>query len=82
MSKASYAAWTACDTVWHRLKPSEQEIVRAFHAMRPSNPGYGPTIEMQLEQYADDNMLTTDRIWATVRKAWKGWAIERGLADE
>lgn len=82
MSKSSYDAWVACDTVWRRMKPQEQEIVRAFHTMRPHNPGCGLTVETQIKQYADDNRITTDRIWATVRKAWKGWAIERGLADE
>ena len=81
MSKPSYHAWAACNAVWDRLKPSEQEIVKAFHAIRasPDDPG---KMEYQVSRLAAEKHVTSDYVWQTVRKAWKMWAIERGLADE
>ena len=81
MSRPSYSAWIACNMVWDKLKPSEQEIVRAFHAIRaaPDDPG---GMEYQVSRLAAERHVTSDYVWLTVRKAWKMWAIERGLADE
>ena len=74
MSHPTYLAWVACNTIWNRLKPSEQDIVRAYHCSRDA-PGSMPT-------YALANGLTLDYCWKIIKKAWKEWAIERGLADD
>ena len=72
MSRPSYLAWIACNTVWDRLRPSEQDIVRFFHASR----------DAPLDHYASENGLTVDYCWQVLKSAWQQWAIERGIADE
>ena len=88
MSKPSYAAWIACDTVWDRLRPSEQDIVKAFHSI-PA--GYGQhtaangtltSFDQALKTMASVRHISIDYVWTVVRKAYRMWAIERGLADE
>ena len=82
MSKPSYQAWIACNAVWNKLKPSEQALVKGFHAIRsmPDNAVF--YFEYQVEQLAEQNNVSADYVWQTVKKAWQLWAIERGLADE
>lgn len=82
MSKPSYDAWIACNTVWDRLRPSEQEIVKAFHAIRSSPTETGADLSYKVDALAQEQKVSADYVWQVVRKAWQMWAIERGLADE
>ena len=76
MSKASYQAWSACNAVWYRLKPSEQAIVRMYHQAPKS------TRQAAIEAYAKNNGLTVNYIMSVVYRVWKEAAIERGIADK
>lgn len=82
MSQPSYQAWAACNTVWNRLKPSEKEIVKAFHGLRSVNGESSEVFGYRVDGMAANYHVSSDYVWQTVRKAWAMWAIERGLADE
>lgn len=75
MSDASYQAWAACNTVWGRLRPSEQEIVDMYHK--------APKCCQQnaVNRYARSKGITTEYILSVINNAWKEAAIERGIAD-
>lgn len=82
MSKPSYAAWAACNTVWDKLNPAEQALVKEFHAIRFSPDGSGVSLDDHVSQLAQEKHVPPDYVWTTIKNVWRMWAIERGLADE
>jgi len=76
MSKASYLAWIACNTVWTALTQDEQSIIRTIHSDRAIS------IAELVSGYAAQKGLSADYVWSVIKKAWHQWAIERGVADE
>ena len=80
MTKASYSAWAACNTTWYRLKPSEQDIIREFHAIRTTQSD--EQINRHVARIAKNHNVASEFVWQIVHKAWMMWAVERGLADE
>lgn len=90
MSQASYKAWTACHTVWNRLRPSEQEIIMAYHTA--PRCGHQTTIDQYakekglyqtaIERCATEKGLSEQYITSVLCKAWRDVSIERGIADQ
>lgn len=83
MSKPTYDMWVACDRVWKRLTDDEQKVVKYIH-LGKSTEIYSSTavIAKLYSQYAIQNGITIESVRHIIDKAWKMWAIERGLADE
>lgn len=82
MSKPTYLSWVACNTVWNRLKPSEQEIIRGFHTLRTDPNDKEKSLNRQMKMLASNQRVTVEYVWMVVNKSWQLWAIERGIADE
>jgi len=80
MSKASYAAWAACNTAWNKLTSTEQNIIRAFHSGKSIRTSQ--QFNHRISASAEANAVTADQVREALEKAWMMWAVERGLADE
>lgn len=77
MTTATYAAWISCYTVWHQLTTTEQNAVELYHTFK----GKPAELDRVIQTKANSMGITFDTFMDMVRKSWRLWAEERGLAD-
>lgn len=82
MSKPTQSAWFACCTVWNRMKPSEQDIVRTYHLIPGNRPFHSSKdVSDYMQRYAESQSVQVDYVWGVIVSSWKQWAVARGLID-
>ena len=77
MTTATYAAWISCYTVWHQLTTAEQTAVELFHTFK----GKPSELDLIIQTKSNTMGITPNAFMDMVRKSWKMWAVERGVAD-
>ncbi len=77
MTPPTYQNWVSCQIVWEKLRPYERDVIKRFCQIEK----YPPTDD-DLSPIAEVCSLSISAVWEIAKKAWKLWAIERGLADK
>ena len=77
MSWPSINSWVACNAVWNTLKPEEQEMLRLFHRSE-NDPA---TARDAVRRWEAEHGAEPGTVIRTIRRTYKLWAVERGLAD-
>ena len=77
MSDPSRDAWIACYVVWADLNDTEQAIIRAHHTTNGSQTDVDDAVAATANRLG----LNDEDARRILRKAWREWAIKRGLAD-
>ena len=75
MAPSDRANWTACDAVYHRLRPEWQTVVRLNYQRQDLNT---PSVA----DYCTDHAMTQASVWKILRAVQRMVSEERGLIEK
>ena len=75
MPQSDRANWTACDAVYHRIRPEWQTVTR-LNYQRPE-----PNTQT-IDDYCSQHAMTQATVWKIIRSVQRMVAEERGLIEK